>query len=439
MIELLPHQREDGERMAAGGNALNWSGMGAGKTLASLNAFGVGGFERGLVVAPPIALTMWSEVITEFLGMSCQVLRTGAQKIKGEPDFIVTSYTLASGGQQEQLDNYFYTNLAQALIIDEAHYIKSPGAKRTTALLGPKSDGERGLWELFDVGWQLTGTPITRYYDDLYTQLRSSHPHVLAAYGLDSYEKWVLTFTRRQLKQYHPRQRPKMEVVGNQNSELLNSILEECVVIRRTLKEVAEALPPITYRRVDIDNADTRRLARILDNAEQLIEAGLLNGDPLMVEEWQKLYHAREKEVAEYIKESATNAPVLVGHWFRSTAGGLVQRLRGSKLTIAEVNGSTSPAARDNIRHRFNEGKIDVLFGQIEAMSTSWNIQSGSSHVIMAEDHFSPGTVDQFIHRVYRIGQKDHVQVDFIKSMHPIDDALTRVRTRKQEGIDKVL
>lgn len=438
MIDLLPHQLEDSEKMVKGGNALNWSGMGTGKTLTSLNAFRVGGFERGLVIAPPIALPMWVETITEFTGMSAVMLTSGRTPIIGEPDFVVTTYSLASGGQQESLEEYFYSDVGQALILDEAHNCKNKDAKRTKAVFGPACTGRNGLFELFDDTWSLTGTPVLRYYDDLYAQLRATKPNVLREFNVDTYDKFRLTFCVTQLKKFHPRQRPQATIVANKNSELMRRLIEACDPIRRTLKEVADAMPPVTYRNIAVENAAIRSVAHKLKGVN--VEEALAAKDESMVKHWKELGELRLKETCEYVRDCAGQSPVLVGHWFREHGDAIAMLLKSNGLTVAQVNGSTPQHKREEIRIAFNAGHLDCLIGQISAMNTSWNIQEAAHHVIMAEDHPSPGLVDQFIGRVFRMGQKNHVQVDFIKSMvHPIDKALTELRGRKSSDVAKVM
>lgn len=439
MIELLPHQRTDAAKMVKSGDALNWSSMGTGKTLTALQAVKLGKFERCLVIAPPIALTMWAEETREFTGAEVQVLRSGKDKINF-PEVIVTSYTLAASSQLEALDNYFDSEHSAALILDEAHYLKNPKSARAKAVYGTNTNGKGGLIELFDVSFSLTGTPVTRYYDDLWSQLRAVKPNILREYGVLDHSKFIQAFCFSQVKKYHPRQQPTRVVSGNKNHELLEKLLAECGVIRRHLQEVHEAMPPITRRRVDIDTPDTIKATKAMAKLKaDAIAAGLAEQDGEMIKHWREMSEARLPETAEYIREVAMGGPVLVGHWFRDYGATLADFLRAMSLTVAEVNGSTPAKERDIIKERFNVGEIDVLIGQIAAVGTSWNIQKVASRVIMAEDHFSPATVDQFIGRIYRLGQEDHVHVDFIKSDHPIDDALSKIRRTKSDDAKKVL
>jgi SNF2 family DNA or RNA helicase len=107
-------------------------------------------------------------------------------------------------------------------------------------------------------------------------------------------------------------------------------------------------------------------------------------------------------------------------------------------LEVVQVNGSTKDSDKDHIRKAFNAGLIDVLIGQMQAMGVSWNIQKASSHVVIAEEHPSPSTIEQFYKRVFRYGQENPVQLDFVTADVSIDEILRGVRLRKKASDLKI-
>lgn len=436
MTNLLPHQTKDSEALLSQDHGLNFSTPGTGKTLTDLAVFAKGGFTRGVIIAPSIALTMWAEEITNYLGMSAEILRTGKSPIVGEPDFVVTTYALACDAQFERIAGFLgSTDGGTKITLDESHYLKTRTSKRTVGIFGPSCNGKHGLFGMADRVDQLTGTPITRYPDDLWAQLRAPKAQVLREWGVESYEQFVEKFCRTAVKQFHPRQRPQRVVVGAQNMSALQKMLfEDCKAVRRTMDDVAYSMPPLTTRTLEValtPNAELTQLVKGLSE-ERIIQ--LLSEDSEeMAKAWKLLGLAKVEDMAEYIADSALQGPVLTGYWHRDVGSALRANLEKRKLTVREVNGSTHSDQRDAIRTAFNKGDVDVLLGQISAMNTSWNIQEASAHVIMAEDHFSPGMVEQFYKRVYRMGQKQHVQLDFLKSSNPLDKAITRNRTTKVE------
>lgn len=442
MITLLKSQVKDGKLMASDGHALNYSKAGSGKTLTTLNADEVAGHSGSLVIAPAIALTMWAEEITKFTGRSVAILRKGTDKIEGEPDFVVTTYALAAASQAEALFHHFNDtsdDTSQSLILDEAHYLKTKDSKRTRAIFGPACTGRRGLFELFDQTFSLTGTPIVRYNDDLWAQLRATKPDVLREHDVDTYEKFVAKFCYTQLKKFHPRQQPTRVVAGNRNQALLNDMLfDDCKIIRR---DIPVEMPPLTTRVIDVERAPDATLAAIARkySVDRITELMAEDGDELALA-WRLLGLSKVKGTVEYIAETFTaqRSPILVGFWHHEVADALIRALP-SAMRVVRVDGGTPAKLKDAIRDNFNAGNIDVLIGQISAMNVSWNLQQSGSHVIMAEDHFSPSLIEQFYKRVYRMGQKSHTQLDFMKSQHPIDMALTRVRERKEVSNEQTL
>jgi SNF2 family DNA or RNA helicase len=434
-MKLLPTQIVDSNSMALNGHALNYSKPGTGKTLTAINTCELVGIKSGVVVAPPIALTMWGEVLTEQLGVKVSVLRSGGAPIMGESAWVVTTYALASGPQWEALYAHAHDNLDNtALILDEAHSVKSRSSKRTKGIFGEDYNGRGGLCEVFDRVYSLTGTPILRHNDDLWTQLRYTKPEVLAQYGVLTYERFVAQYCHMQVRQFHPRQRPQRVVTGSKNQEELNMLLKDCGMIRRTVEEVAEFMPPITIRNLDLGKGPIK----VPKLTEAQIMAGLAKEDEALMKVWREMGMAKVDDAVDYIEEAALQGPVLVGYWFTDTGKALETKLHRD-LTVARVSGATSAVERDKIEKAFNSGAIDVLVGQMSAMNTSWNLQKTSSHVIIVEDHFSGAVVEQFYKRVYRMGQGNHTQLDFLKYSNPLDKAISRLRAQKDESAAKVL
>ena len=53
------HQKEDSDKMLETEHAFLWDDAGTGKTIKALEAFRKGGYDRGVVLCPKLALTMW--------------------------------------------------------------------------------------------------------------------------------------------------------------------------------------------------------------------------------------------------------------------------------------------------------------------------------------------------------------------------------------------
>lgn len=436
--ELFPHQIEDSSRMATEGHLPNWSLPGTGKTLTALEAFRKAGHRYGLVLCPPIAQVMWRDTIRDYLGLEAQIVTSGTASLP-TAGIAIATFGVGGGRLRTGLADWadsMPSHTTGALIIDEAHYLKNPDSKRTNAVFGLRADGRGGLFSCFNQCWQLTGTPVSRWSDDLWPQLRCTHPNVLLKYNVLNLRDFRDTFCWTEVKKYHPRMAPRRIVVGSKNQELLRELINDINPPRRKL----DIMPSLTKRTLTITgDATLKRLAKEARAvAPNSLGSALANNDPSVVKLWHDLALAKVEPAMEYITEAANVSPVLLGCMFRDVINSLFLRLSKTGLQCAVVTGATPDKERQKIRDRFNAGELNCLIGQMDAMQVSWNLQGGS-HVIIMCDHFSPSTIEQFYSRVYRTGQTKNCTVDFIKAEHPIDEALAAVRARKSENMERTI
>ena len=250
-MKLLPHQIEDAEIMAKRHFFGNFSGMGSGKTLTALEAARLalkdmrGGYGM-LIIAPPIALPMWAEEAERHLqGLPVEIVRTGKQTPL-YAGVVVMSYAIAT----KRIKRLSEVGWA-AVIMDESHALKSPGAQRTQALLGDTlthGASGRGLLDSAEHVWVLTGTPMTRWPDDLYPFLLRADPQGMKARcGGTSIERFWLRYCVRQNKVYGRKR--VTATVGARNTIELNEWIyseDRPLAVRRRLQDVWDQMPPLT-------------------------------------------------------------------------------------------------------------------------------------------------------------------------------------------------
>ena len=241
--ELFPTQREDVEKYLGLEDLPNFSKAGTGKTITAIAAVEALKLQSGLVVCPTIAQVMWEKKLEEELGAKVQRLETGRTEIDKTADFIVCTYGL--------IKPHFDSLLSRdndALICDESHRLKGPDSQRTKAVFGDEHDGEGGLYESSQYCLTLTGTPIERYADDLWSQLRATQPDALYKYGALTLDAFQRQFCRMELKEYAEGAVLKRVSVANQNEALLNRMLYKDIgAIRRTIADVAPYMPPVSF------------------------------------------------------------------------------------------------------------------------------------------------------------------------------------------------
>ena len=438
-MKLLPHQIEDAAFLAARPKAAMFSEMGTGKTRAALEAVKLTGTARVLIIAPPIALTMWAAEAEDHLGRTTYIARTGTdlKALTAASCLVITTYALATKYADRLRDLGW-----GILICDESHALKSVSAKRTKAILGDK-----GIHRGCDRTWLLTGTPVTRWADDLYPAMRSLWPEKLDGIGNPkSLSRFRLRYCITQLKQFHPRQKPVQVVVGSRNLEELNTLLfqDEPVAVRRRMKDVVADMPALTYATYTVAQERTEGLTdawkAYAKMSDQQLAHKLSQGEEGLATARRLLGVSKVKAAAAEIIDQveAGHKPLLVFAWHREVIENLMTTLTLADLEVWDITGQTSQKSRDVAIELFNAREIDVLVAQIAAAGVSINLQQGGSRCIFVERDWSPANMSQAIARLWRMGQQDHVQVDYFDSGHKLDDIVRVMLARKAGAHAKI-
>jgi SNF2 family DNA or RNA helicase len=407
--------------------------MGSGKTRTALEAARLVAADPLVVVAPPIALRMWAREAEDHLGATAQIVKTGATKIDPAARILVMSYEIAT---KRAVELKQISGASKVLICDESHALKSFSAKRTKAVLG-----SGGICSTFAHVWLLTGTPATRWNDDLIPFLFRAAPDVMRdKLGGLSIEKFQLRYTVRQQKKFAGARFPTMMTVGSRNTSELAEIMyqgEGRVAVRRELADVWAAMPPITQNRYTIGLASSPELNAALSDLRSLtraqVEEKLASKDPALATMRRMIGLGKVPEAAAVIAERVedTSGAVLVGAWHIEVIDGLVAALRKRGLRVEALDGRTSLPRKAAVEAAFNERAIDVLVGQIGAMGVSLNLQKGGSSIIVVEEDWSPAMMDQFYARLHRMGQSQHVHVDTLETETKIDEAIHKISKEK--------
>jgi SNF2 family DNA or RNA helicase len=285
----------------------------------------------------------------------------------------------------------------------------------------------------------LTGTPITRWNDDMFPFLcRADLDGLKRRCGGIAKERFDLRYTVRQKRQFPGARFPTQMVVGNKNTdELAQWIYGEELALRVDLKEVFENMPPLTQNRytikMDADAALKAKLKQLETMPMADIRKQLETKEPALATVRRELGLAKVKAAAEEIAdriESGQN--VLVGAWHTEVIDALQQKLHAKGYEVGIIDGRVSSAAKQRFQDSWNAGKINALVCQIAAAGVSLNLQHGGTQIIVVEEDWSPSIMDQFYARLWRYGQEKHVHVDTLMADTKLDKALARISATKQ-------
>ena len=281
------------------------------------------------------------------------------------------------------------------LVIDEAHYIKNPEAKRTKYIHLLEDESERIL--------MMTGTPLENKVDEMCELIGFVRPDLVKDIRANAGMRHVPQFR-----------------------EILAP-----VYLRRRRDMVLDELPPLTIE----EEWCSMTLA---DSAAYLLEVqegnfmGMRRVSFLQKDMETSSKAIRLKELCEQAMEEGRK--VVIFSFFRDTISKVI-RLLGDSV-IGSVTGSTPVEERQNLIDRFTEipgGAI--LVSQVQAGGTGLNIQAAGI-VIFCEPQIKPSLEWQALSRVYRMGQVQNVLVYHLLCENTVDEAVRAILARKEEEFD---
>lgn len=371
--------------------------MGLGKTVQAIATAAhlvAGGATHVLVVAPASVVHNWVREIATHSALP-PVLLHGEQRDDAAADW------LARGGVAvttfSTLRRLTLEVSPALLVVDEAHFVKNPAAKRTQAVARLAQRAERVLF--------LTGTPMEHTVDEFCALVRHLRPDLAdtidpsaGAAGADAFRSAVAP-----------------------------------VYLRRNLDDVLTELPPLVQ--VDeweefgaVDGA-AYRAAVEAGSFPAMRRAAFASGDPRA--------SAKLERLLEICAEAGANGDkVVVFSWFRDVLDVVHAALSPTTRTFGPLTGSTSSAGRQRLVDEFTAAPGGaVLVAQVRAGGVGLNIQAASV-VVLCEPQVSPALEAQAIARTHRMGQVRTVRVHRLVVEDSVDQRLLETLETKRGVFD---
>ena len=410
---------------------------GLGKTLQALETANRLDATTILVVCPAVARRVWADEIAKwFPAWAPHVLvvepGVGAIEVKrrlaeGGRIIIITGYDLYS--RATPIVELLRTGRRWSLmVIDEAHFLKTPTSKRTRAVYGRGSIA--GVQNAADRVLLLSGTPTPNHAGELYPHIRAFWPGVLPGRGTqyefeDKYTRYTDTQWGRQIN-------------GSRNTDELRGLLQP-YVLRRRKAEVLTELPPLISQDAPLDDRNLKltpemiRLAeRLRDAGDEAVMAALRVSDESLAGARHQLGLLKVGPSIEWINERLLSCrKILVFAWHRDVIGALTKGLVLAGYPSVTITGATPPGERALAIQEFQTNpKVRVFVGQIQAAGTAITLTE-ASEVAMVECSWVPGDNVQAIARAHRLGQRDSVLVSFLMFRDTLDSIVMQTFRRK--------
>lgn len=422
----FPYQLTGAIRAARHGHTLIADEPGLGKTLQALAAAVLLDTHRILVIAPPVLLANWGREITRTHHLDhipgaelCTI--TPATKTVTATTLPTAGYVVVSDAMlvsRRTLGSVLADWAPDLVIIDEAHRMKNPTAKRTRQAAALTRTARTTI--------ALTGTPIISTPLDVLPILDMlGHVHWFPGGTLRSFEDRYTVPDRWGNARPFKKRLPE-----------LHALLEAFVWTRRTKADVLTDLPAklrtthtitpshddyVDAHR-DLDTAISKYLAHNPQIDMERLRAWATDNRRYVSQLRRATGLAKTEPAVDWIRDhhdGAPDRPLIAWGIHRDVLDGLASSLE-PHMRVAVIHGGTSHEDRDRTVQAFQAGQIDVLIAQIVAAGVGLTL-TRSSDVLFVETDWTPAGVVQAEDRVHRIGQTAPVQITTLLAEHTLD------------------
>lgn len=360
------------------------------------------------VICPATMLFTWQDELAKWRPeLKVQVITGGKTVIDTSADVHVVSYSMAVRMKLPK---------PVTVVADEAHYIKSPTAKRSRSVAELLAQAPRAR--------VMSGTPVVNSPIDLWLALRALGATKLnyTAFGIrycagyqNIWKGWDFT--------------------GLSNEDALIEILDK-VMIRLTKAQCLKDLPPKIYRVIELDlPVDKREKKLSRDEIEKLPEnvAFQAISDILRLNAQHKLPLA-----VDHIQDIlASEQKVVVFAYHTEIIDALCDELKA--FDPVQITGRDSAKARHAAVHKFQtDPKCRVFVGNYVAAGVGVTL-TAASRVVFVESSWVPADIEQAADRCHRRGQKDTVMVDILTIHKSIDAQMLHKVIGKMEIINQIV
>ena len=424
-MKLFEYQKQGIEFLVSRQGGMLLDEQGLGKTVQALKACEKVDPQVLVIVCPAIMRGTWSHHVANLMPSNIQV--------------VINSYEW-----YVKLDNYkallkSIKGKRVAVIVDEAHYIKTPTSKRTKTV--------QHLLSLDNIVFKvlLTGTPVTRDVDDLYTQLKVFYP---------DFCKSIFEYRKKYMRCIHSYFGDVYKGFKNEYSrQEIIKYLKSCS-LRRTKKSAGLNLPSIirTPVYIDINKTIAKKSLEILDYATKVIngvddytlyKTDLAEEASHIASIRKALGVAKVPQVLQYIEhllQSGTQKLVVFG--VHVDVVNLIYEALKEKykeIKTHRIIGATTSTQREKIIKEFQELETpQILVANMIACGVGVTLTK-SHTVVFAELDFTPSNIMQAEARVHRITQEHIVNSIFMIANESLDAKILDLIKDKLKVIKEIL
>lgn len=444
-----PHeyQKEAVKFLITHGSGSLWLDPGLGKTAVVLEAFRIlklkGLAKKMLVIAPlrpvygvwPIETKKWEQ----FASYSIGVLHGGGKDkiLNKNHDIYVINFeglrwlAVKLNGKPWPFE---------ILVVDEISYMKNTQTQRFKTL--------KPLLNNFDRRWGLTGSPAPNSLLDIFgpqyiiDQGATFGPFIskfrteyFYPSGYGGYEWKILPDGEKRIYEKLGEKVLRMAALDHLDLPELayNDIRIDLPEGAKTIYEDFEKKLTIE---LDTGNVTAVNAAVAVMKGQQIANGGsYLDQDGTdMARKTIHIHDAKTEAVLDLVEE-LSGQPCIIGYHFQHDLERLQAAFPGAPVIGSGVVGK----ALDDITQRWNAGEVPVLLAHPMSAGHGLNLQGAGHAVIWYSLTWSLETYEQFIRRLWRQGQKNHIMVHHIIARNTVDEAIMLAIKRKDKTQQSLL
>ncbi len=397
--------------------------MGLGKTAQAIMISNAIEAQRTLVVCPASLRLNWEREVWKWStleNVSTYPILKSLDGTNPESNYVFTSYDLL---RNTSIFEGFMEQRFDHLILDEAHYLKSPDKNaRTNAICAAD-----GLATTAGRITMLSGTILPNQPIECYNAVRLLDWEAIDRMSLNAFREYFyqegegfITVKGKSRWSNHVRNVPI-------NCDQLQRALRDNVMVRRLKPQVLHELPAVQWhivpmRKTAATNQAVRKLEQAHASAFYEMDPGDFASLPIdgaVSTARRELGEAKAKDVLAYVEELIREGvrKIVVCAWHHSVLAVLREGLM--KYGLVYMDGNTSPAQKQHAVDVFQEEitgsnrmmdgspsqPCRIILGQMRPLGEGWTL-TAAQDVVFAEPDWVPGVNAQMLDRISRMGQE---------------------------------